>query len=166
MLDDSKRLSQSAREALSGVILARAEQVVVQSASARRIDLDGLHRTNLSLLARAVAMLRPAPDIALIDGFRLPPGSPPHRAVIRGDQTSAAVAAASIIAKTVRDRLMRELARNAHPGYGFEDHVGYGTRAHRAHLASRGPCALHRRSFHWSPEDASLVVELIGETDP
>lgn len=154
-LDDSKRLSLAARDALSSVILALAEQVVVQSASARRIDLDGLHRTNLRLLADALGLLRPTPDISLVDGFQLPEGSPDHRQIIGGDRTSASIAAASIIAKTVRDRLMRGLARTAHPDYGFDQHVGYGTRAHRAVLASQGPCSLHRRSFQWTPSPVS-----------
>ena len=160
MLDDSKRLSPGARSALSRVILARAEQVVVHSASARRIDLDGLHRTNLRLLAQTVSGLRPAPDVALIDGFRLPDGAPDHRQVIGGDHRSAAIAAASIIAKTVRDRLMHAQGQAGHPDYGFERHVGYGTRAHREALANRGPCALHRRSFQWTPLDDELATSM------
>jgi ribonuclease HII len=163
-LDDSKRMSAANRETLSRVILAHAEQVVIQSACAGSIDRYGLHRTNLRLLGRAVSRIHPAPDVALIDGFRLPEGAPIHRAIVRGDRTSASIAAASVIAKTVRDRLMRDLGRGVHPDYGFEIHVGYATRAHRLALASQGPCSLHRRSFQWTASD--LGVDLVGEPNP
>ena len=89
----------------------------------------------------------PEADIALVDGFDLGPDAPPHRTVIKGDATSAAIAAASIIAKEARDRLMRGPAAAAHPGYGFEGHVGYITPAHTQAVRALGPSPLHRRSF-------------------
>ena len=105
-LDDSKRLSAAARAALASAILCHAQQVVVRAACAPTIDRDGLHKSNLRLLAECLAAIDPLADVCIVDGFRLPDPAPQHRAVIDGDATSAAVAAASIIAKTTRDRMM------------------------------------------------------------
>ena len=146
-LDDSKRLTPEVRERLAGVLWAHAAQVVVVSASAATVDRDGLHRTNLRLLARALAGLHPVPAVCLVDGFRLGPAAPPHRAVVDGDARSAAVAAASVIAKTTRDRLMRGPAASTYPGFGFDTHVGYATPEHHAALRATGLSPLHRRSF-------------------
>jgi len=146
-LDDSKRLTPEARDRLALALWRDAAQVVVVSASAPTIDRDGLHRTNLRLLATALSRLRPAPDLALVDGFRLGPKAPPHRAIVDGDARSAAIAAASVIAKTTRDRLMAGPAATAYPGFGFERHVGYATPEHHAALRADGLCPLHRRSF-------------------
>ncbi len=146
-LDDSKRLTPRRRAGLVGAVMRHACQVVVISASARAIDADGLHATNIRIMRDALARLDPPPDIALVDGFDLGPDAPPHRTVIKGDATSAAIAAASIIAKEARDRLMRGPAAAAHPGYGFEGHVGYITPAHTQAVRALGPSPLHRRSF-------------------
>jgi ribonuclease HII len=146
-LDDSKRLTLAARERVATAIWRHATQVVVLSASAATIDRDGLHRTNLRLLARALAALDPCPGVALVDGFRLGAEAPPHRAVVDGDAKSAAIAAASVIAKTTRDRLMAGPAARAYPGFGFDRHVGYATPEHHAALRADGLCPLHRRSF-------------------
>lgn len=147
-LDDSKRLAPVVRQRLAHVILRVSRQVVVVSASAATIDRDGLHRTNLRLLCEAIAALDPAPGACLIDGFRLGPAAPPHRAVTGGDRTSACVAAASVVAKVTRDRFMCGAAHAAHPGYGFDSHVGYATPAHRRAIRALGPSPLHRRSFN------------------
>lgn len=149
-LDDSKRLSPRVRADLAGVVMRHAEQVVVVSACVPSIDRDGLHRTNVRLMADALRALDPAPDICLVDGFDLGPSAPAHQRMIRGDATSAAIAAASVVAKETRDRLMRGPAARAHPGYGFERHVGYITTVHRDAVRSLGPTALHRRSFRSS----------------
>jgi len=146
-LDDSKRLTRRRRAGLVGAVMRHAAQVVVISASARSIDADGLHATNIRIMRDALARLDPPPDIALVDGFELGPDAPPHRRVIKGDATSAAIAAASIIAKEARDRLMRGPAAAAYPGYGFEGHVGYITAAHTQAVRDLGPSPLHRRSF-------------------
>jgi len=146
-LDDSKRLTAAAREQVAVAIWRYAAQVVILSASAATIDRDGLHRTNLRLMARALAALDPCPGVALVDGFRLGPSAPPHRAVVDGDAKSAAIAAASVIAKTTRDRLMTGPAAAAYPGFGFDRHVGYATPEHHAALRTDGLCPLHRRSF-------------------
>ena len=104
------------------------------SASPATIDRDGLHRTNLRLLARALAAIQPCPDVCLVDGFRLGDAAPEHRRVVGGDHLSASIAAASVIAKTVRDRLMAGPVAEAYPAFGFASHVGYATIDHRSAL--------------------------------
>ena len=146
-LDDSKRLTAPAREALAAAILRHAQQVVVMSACAPTIDRDGLHRSNLRLLATCLARIEPRADACVSDGFRLPAPAPDHHAVVDGDATSAAVAAASVIAKTTRDRLMAGPVAATWPEFGFDSHVGYGTPAHQDALRAGGLTPLHRRSF-------------------
>ena len=145
-LDDSKRLSAARREALYAEILSRARQVVVVCCSPGRIDRDGLHRCNLGSLATAVEAMDPIPAVTLIDGFSLPGCRRDHLAVVGGDRRSAAIAAASIIAKVTRDRVMHTL-HESHPEYGFDRHVGYATAAHQAAIVANGVCELHRMSF-------------------
>ncbi|MGE0026976.1 MAG: ribonuclease HII [Thermoleophilia bacterium] len=146
-LDDSKRLPHDVRARVATAVMRHAEQVVVLSASPATIDRDGLHRTNLRLMARALAAVSPCPDVALVDGFHLGPAAPEHRRVVGGDHISAAIAAASVIAKTARDRLMAGPMAEAYPEWGFADHVGYATPEHHAALRSGGLSPLHRRSF-------------------
>ncbi len=154
-LDDSKRLTAARREALCAEIVRRARQVVVVSCSPATIDHDGLHRCNLGALARAVERVEPTPDVTLVDGFRLPACAREHRAVVGGDRLSAAVAAASIVAKVSRDRVMRAL-HHTYPQYGFDRHVGYATAVHQAAIVEHGVCALHRLSF------ASVAYQQLG----
>jgi ribonuclease HII len=146
-LDDSKRLPADVRARVAAAVMRHAEQVVVMSASPATIDRDGLHRTNLRLLARALAAIEPCPSICLVDGFRLGPRAPAHRAVVGGDHRSASIAAASVIAKTTRDRLMAGPVAEAYPVFGFEQHVGYATPEHHAALRAEGLSPVHRRSF-------------------
>jgi ribonuclease HII len=157
-LDDSKRLSPRRRAALVGEVMRHAVQVVVVSASARSIDAHGLHATNISVMRRALAALDPAPGIALVDGFALGPDAPPHRRVVKGDATSAAIAAASVVAKQARDRLMQGPAAAAYPSYGFDRHVGYITAAHTAAVRLHGPCPIHRLSFRSSAYGDPLTL--------
>ena len=145
-LDDSKKLSRSARALLYNEILRRACQVTVICCSPHTIDRNGLHRCNLAALATALTAIAPAANVALVDGFKLPEGAPPHQAVIGGDGRSAAIAAASIVAKVARDGMMAELDAR-YPGYGFAQHKGYGTEEHLAQLRALGPCPEHRMSF-------------------
>jgi ribonuclease HII len=149
-LDDSKRLAAPVRERVAAAVMRHAEQVVVLMASPATIDRDGLHRTNLRLLREALARLAPCPAVCLVDGFRLGPAAPPHRAVVGGDGRSASIAAASVIAKTTRDRLMEGPVADAYPGFGFDRHVGYATPDHHAALRIEGLSPLHRRSFRSS----------------
>ncbi len=160
-LDDSKRLDGPARARLADVLFTHAPQVVVRVASPATIDRDGLHVTNLRLLGEALAALDPCPDVALVDGFRLGPSAPAHRAVPGGDRRSAAIAAASIIAKTTRDRLMAGPVAEAHPDYGFERNVGYATADHREAILRVGPSTMHRRSFR-SPSYPWVAGEATG----
>jgi ribonuclease HII len=145
-LDDSKTRTLAQREELYEAVLRCATRVSVIVAPAREVDRRGVHRANLSALASALHGLdAPIEALLLSDGFRVPLART-HRAIVGGDGTSAAIAAASIIAKVTRDRLMRRL-HGDFPLYGFDGHVGYSTPQHREALVSHGPCPLHRRSF-------------------
>ena len=127
-------------------ILASAARVAWTACSPATIDEKGLHRSNLAALAHALEMLRGEYRLAVVDGFDVKRPELRARALVGGDYKSAAVAAASVVAKVVRDRLMRALAP-AYPDYRFEEHVGYGTDVHREALRRLGPCPLHRLSF-------------------
>jgi ribonuclease HII len=146
LLNDSKQVPPSLREELFRAVIACAERVSVHVFPPQVIDRDGLHRTNLRGLREALWACQPA-DVCLVDGFRLGPTAPPHRAVVDGDTKSAAIAAASIVAKVTRDRYMRR-ADALYPHFGFASHVGYITPRHSAAVRARGPSAIHRRSFH------------------
>lgn len=145
-LTDSKALTRPAREHLYPRILRMAPSVSIVAVSPETIDRVGLHRCNLYALAEAVRRLGGRYDLAFVDGFALPEERLRTLQLIGGDGKSAAVAAASVIAKVTRDRLMCSLSER-YPGYGFFEHVGYATRAHRAALLALGPCEIHRRSF-------------------
>jgi ribonuclease HII len=145
-LTDSKLLAPAARELMYRHILCTAKRVSWVACSALTIDQMGLHRCNLAALCRALEAFDGEYKMAIVDGFEL--GRPDLRAqsLIAADYKSAVVAAASVVAKVVRDRLMRAVAP-LHPQYGFELHVGYGTDGHREALRRLGPCELHRLSF-------------------
>jgi ribonuclease HII len=145
-LNDSKQVSPEDREALFRAVLAAATQISVQVISHTEIEREGLHRSNLAGLRRALHALAPPAEACLVDGFRLGPSAPDHVAVVDGDERSAAIAAASIVAKVVRDRTMRRMDA-LYPGYGFSSHVGYITPRHSRIVRERGPCDIHRRSF-------------------
>jgi len=145
-LNDSKQLSPSAREELFHAVLGCAARVSVRVIPAQQIDREGLHRMNLAGLRSALHALAPPAEVCLVDGFRLGPSAPEHRAIVDGDERSAAIAAASIVAKVVRDRAMRRM-HALYPHYGFASHVGYITPGHSAVVRERGPSDIHRRSF-------------------
>jgi ribonuclease HII len=145
-LNDSKQCGRERREQLYRAVLAAAERVSVRVFPPGVIDRDGLHRSNLRGLREALWSLQPA-DACLVDGFKLGPLAPPHRAVVDGDEKSAAIAAASIVAKVTHDRYMHAVDA-VYPGYGFASHVGYITPSHSAAVRLIGPCEIHRRSFH------------------
>jgi ribonuclease HII len=123
-----------------------ALSVAVRMISAAEIDRSGLHRSNLEGMRSCLRSLAPPAEACLVDGFRLGPAAPDHLAVVDGDERSAAIAAASIVAKVVRDRAMRRMDA-LFPHYGFSSHVGYITPRHSAVVRERGPSELHRRSF-------------------
>jgi ribonuclease HII len=145
-LNDSKQLSHDERQELFGAVVGCAAKIAVRVFSAREIDRNGLHRSNLAGMRSALSALAPPADVCLVDGFRLGPNAPPHRAIVDGDTKSAAIAAASIVAKVVRDRAMRRMDA-VFPHYGFSSHVGYITPGHSAVVRERGPSHIHRRSF-------------------
>jgi ribonuclease HII len=135
------------REDLYPAVMRAAARVSVVVRCAGGIDRRGLHVTNIEALGAALERLRPEEGATcLVDGFALRNCAVPHRAVIEGDGTSAAIAAASVIAKVTRDRYMRAAGRE-HPGWGFEEHVGYSTPEHREAIERIGISPLHRRSF-------------------
>lgn len=145
-LRDSKKLSPAARERLAGVIRERAVAWCVAEASVAEIDRINILQATLLAMQRAVSGLARPPIEVWVDGNRCPVWPWPSKAVIQGDDKVAAIAAASILAKTTRDHLMRRLDADF-PGYGFVSHMGYGTPAHLAALKVLGPCLHHRKSF-------------------
>ena len=146
-LNDSKKLSVGVREELGLAIGAVALSIAVVAIASTEIDEHGIQVANLGGLSRALDLLAaPAGTALLVDGFALPMQARAHRPLVKGDATSAAIAAASIIAKTTRDRVMEGLDV-ASPGYGFAAHAGYGTAVHREAITRLGPCHAHRFSF-------------------
>lgn len=145
-LRDSKQLTPLARERLDAQIRASALCVCIGQASVEEIDRLNILQATLLAMQRAVDSLRLPPACVLVDGNRLPALRWPAEAVVRGDATVAAIAAASIVAKVYRDHLLRQL-HTRHPLYGFADHKGYATAEHLAALRQHGACEVHRRSF-------------------
>ncbi|MCL2056209.1 MAG: ribonuclease HII [Oscillospiraceae bacterium] len=144
-LGDSKKLSAPMREKLAGIIKANADYCI---ASASHEEIDSMNILNATMLAmsRAVQGLAKAPDLVLVDGNRCP-SLPYHTiAVVKGDAKSACIAAASILAKTERDKLMAALDEQ-YPGYGFAKHKGYPTKGHYEALDRLGPSSVHRKTF-------------------
>ena len=145
-INDSKKLSDKQREALYPALTEHCTYAVAQ-ASVQEIDTLNILHASLLAMTRAVRLLTTAPDHALIDGNKLPKDLPcPASFIIKGDSKSLSIAAASIIAKVTRDRLMKELAL-AYPAFGWEKNAGYGTAHHLAALAANGPTQWHRDSF-------------------
>jgi len=144
-LDDSKKLSEARREALHDD-LRRCAIIGVGVADAALIDRDNILNATMWAMGEAVRQLTIVPAQALVDGNRVPPLSCPALAIVSGDARVLSIAAASIVAKVTRDRMMAAFDRD-HPGYGFARHKGYGTALHRDALERLGPCPLHRRSF-------------------
>jgi ribonuclease HII len=146
-LNDSKQLDGAERERLYSIIMKKALCVSVALASAREIDEVNIRQATLGGMRRALAGLSTRPAHALIDGNDVPKDlCCSAEFIIKGDGISFSIAAASIIAKVTRDRLMKRLALY-YPQYGFDRHAGYGTRAHLAAIATHGPCPYHRVSF-------------------
>ncbi|ODV14017.1 MAG: ribonuclease HII [Thiobacillus sp. SCN 64-317] len=145
-LRDSKKLSAAARERLADEIRKRAAAWCVAETSVEEIDRLNILQATLLAMQRAVAGLGRAPDDVWVDGNRCPDWAWRSQAVVKGDDKVAAIAAASILAKTARDHYMRRLHEDF-PVYGFARHMGYGTAAHLAALKAHGACPQHRRSF-------------------
>ena len=145
-LDDSKVRSPEEREELYPRVLQAAARVAVTARCVRGIDAHGLHITNLAALGRSLERVAVPRAACLVDGFQVPDCPVAHRAVIDGDAKSAAIAAASVVAKVTRDRYMSRVDPS-YPVFGFAGNVGYSTPEHRAAIVEHGPSTLHRRSF-------------------
>ena len=146
-LDDSKKLTEKKRELLFDKICEQAIAYGVALVDNRRIDTVNILNATFEAMEQAVASMHVAPDYILIDGNRLPEHlCVPARAVVKGDAKSMSVAAASVLAKVTRDRLMLQMDRQ-YPQYQFAKHKGYGTKLHVELLHTYGPCPIHRRSF-------------------
>ncbi len=144
-LNDSKRLKEEQRERLFEE-LSKCARIGVGIADAKRIDRDNILAASMWAMTEAARGIPQYPDFALIDGNRLPELSCPAEAIVKGDGRSLSIAAASIVAKVTRDRMLYKLEER-YPGYGFAQHKGYGTARHRKALAKLGPCPAHRKSF-------------------
>lgn len=145
-LNDSKKLSEKKRELLFDEIIKTAVSYSVAFATEQEIDEINILQTTFLAMKRACDGLAVRPDFALVDGNRMPPLDVPAQTVIKGDALSANIAAASILAKVSRDRLLYELDK-LYPEYQFAKHKGYGTKLHVELLKQYGPCPIHRRTF-------------------
>ena len=145
-LNDSKKLTEAKRDALFDVIKDTAISFGIASASVEEIEELNILNATMLAMNRAIAMLDPVPELALIDGNRSSAIIMQNRCVIKGDAKCADIAAASVLAKVSRDRYMLEMAKK-YPQYRFEQHKGYGTKLHYEALREYGPCEIHRKSF-------------------
>ena len=159
-LNDSKQLTPAQRERLFALLHREGNGIGVAVIDVEFIDRVGIQPANYLAMTQAAAKLDPSPDFLLVDGFSIPGCRFPHRGIIKGDRDSISIAAASIVAKVVRDRIMIELDRK-YPEYGFARHKGYATREHLDALQRYGPCPVHRVSF--SPLSEGLQLRLATE---
>lgn len=160
-LDDSKLLTPLARERVYERVLARALDYSIIVVSSDEVDALGIHVTNIEGMRRAVAALRVCPGYVLTDGFRVPGLPAPSVPVVKGDRAVACVAAASVLAKVTRDRIMTDLHAE-HPIYGFDVHKGYSTAEHGAALTEHGPSEVHR----WSYANVATAAAAHGRRSP
>lgn len=145
-LNDSKKLSEKKRETLYDLIIDKAVSYGIAFASVEEIEEYNILNATFLAMNRALARLKPVPELALIDGNRNTGIELPSRCIVGGDGCCADIAAASILAKVTRDRYMDSMAKQ-YPAYGFDRHKGYGTKAHYAAIRENGPCPIHRLSF-------------------
>lgn len=164
-VNDSKKLTHRQRELLFDMIMAQALAVGVGNASADVVDRINILQATRQAMLQAVEALSPAPQLLLIDGITTIDSRLPQQTIKQGDSRSASIAAASIIAKVTRDRLMQEYDKQW-PAYGFAGHKGYGCAAHLAAIRSHGPCPIHRKTFRgvreWLPSDSKCFGGVIS----
>jgi ribonuclease HII len=156
-VNDSKRLAPAKRERLARAVLAHAEAVSLVCIPASQIDRIGLHAANLACLERALRAVGGRAELRFVDGYTLGASAPVHERIVHGDATSATVAAASIMAKVTRDRLMARLDER-YPGYGFQRHKGYGTKEHKVAVEKLGLTPEHRLTFNFRRLTEGVVV--------
>lgn len=145
-LNDSKKLSDKKRRELFPIIKEQAVAYGISLVDEKTIDEINILQATFLAMRNAVAALETHPDFVLVDGNKLPGFDIPSEPIVKGDSRSASIAAASVLAKVTRDLYMEEMA-SAYPGYSFEIHKGYGTKAHYAALSNLGPCPIHRMTF-------------------
>ena len=145
-INDSKQLTWEQRERFYETLMEGGHSIGVAIVPAATIDQYGIQQANYQAMAQAIDGLTSAPDYVLVDGFRVPGLRAPQERIVKGDSRSQSIAAASVIAKVTRDRMMLEYDE-AYPAYGFAAHKGYGTRAHLEAIEIHGPCPIHRMSF-------------------
>lgn len=145
-LNDSKKISEKKRATIAAELKESVVAYAIAQIEADEIDEINILQATKKAMRLAIEQLLPKPDFLLIDALQLKEVKLPQKAIIKGDAISASIAAASILAKTYRDDLMREMCR-IYPVYGFSKHVGYGTKAHFEAIREHGPCPLHRKSF-------------------
>lgn len=145
-LNDSKKLTDKKRRELFDIITEQAVSYGIALVGEKEIDEINILQATFRAMEQAVARMDVTPDLVLVDGNREPKLALPVKTVVKGDSRSASIAAASILAKVTRDRLMEELDQT-YPAYGFAVHKGYGTKRHYAALAEHGPCSIHRMTF-------------------
>ncbi|MEU3271751.1 ribonuclease HII [Saccharomonospora sp. NPDC006951] len=160
-LTDSKLLTAAARERVYAQVVRRAVDYSIVIIPPAEVDALGIHVTNIEGMRRAVAGLTTSPGYVLIDGFRVPGLPAPSVPVIKGDRVVACVAAASVLAKVTRDRIMAGL-HDEHPQYGFDVHKGYTTTEHGEALTTHGPSEVHR----WSYTNVALAAQAHGRRPP
>ena len=157
-LNDSKKLAPETRESVAAQIKEDCIAFAVGQVEADEIDRINILEATKKAMLLAIAGLKPAPDFLLIDALRLKQNNLPQRGIIKGDALSASIAAASVLAKTYRDALMKNFGEQ-YPKYGFADHKGYGAASHFAALRSHGPCPLHRKTFRGVLSDKSRTEQ-------
>ncbi|MFY9588410.1 MAG: ribonuclease HII [Actinomycetota bacterium] len=163
-LRDSKLMTPLARERMSATIREHAVALTLVRITPQVIDKRGLHKSNLRALRAAIARLDPRPDYALTDGFPVKRMPCPALGIKKGDRISASVAAASIVAKVVRDRAMKRLHRT-YPAFGFVRNKGYGTAEHWRALRDVGPSPVHRLSFKGVGVEGTIIAESLEDWD-
>ncbi len=162
-VDDSKKLLPAERETLYDELMAGAHWIATEVISHDMIDQLGIQTANYMALANAAAKLEPPADFLLVDGFKIPGCATPHERIVKGDSLSQSIAAASIIAKVTRDRLMLEYDLR-YPDYGFCSHKGYTTQKHLAALNALGPCPIHRKSFAPVTANGQITLDFTTTT--
>jgi ribonuclease HII len=164
-LNDSKQLTEEERERYYQRITSHPDiRFAIASVDVEMIDQINILRAAHRAMNLALQQLQPCPEHVLVDGRRVRTLSLPHTALVKGDCRSYSIAAASVLAKVTRDRLMKEMDQ-LYPGYGFAEHKGYSTPQHLAAIAQRGPCAIHRRTFSpFRPVELELFDETGGST--